>query len=177
MIIEEVRGAKSACWCSLITAGRSCSSPPFLSRERAPVSVDVDPERCSPGDETCFALETVQESRLATGKRCSVWWWRLIRARSDHAHRVTHRHVQDLEDDQNDHKRSVSSPGAQVETAGPGAHSDCDPMCWQWLVRRQSIQLPVIMITLHLQSGCPGEAAPRSDASSSAQHMPHSVVE
>ena len=48
------------------------SSPPFLSRERAPVSVDVDPERRSPGDhETCFALETVQKSRVAAGKRCS----------------------------------------------------------------------------------------------------------
>ena len=153
----------------MITAGRSCNSPPFLSRERAPVSVDVDPERCSPGDhETCFALETVQESRVAAGKRCSVWWWRLIRARSSC---YTSSKISKMI------KRSVSSPGAQVETAGPGAHSDCDPMCWQWLVRRQSIQLPVIMITLHLQSGCPGEAAPRSDASSSAQHMPDSVVE
>ena len=58
---EEVRGAKLA-----------GSSPPFFGREWAAVGVDVDPERRSPGDhETCFALETVQESRVAAGKRCS----------------------------------------------------------------------------------------------------------
>ena len=70
----SLRGAK--------LAGAAGRSPPFLSRERAAVSVDVDPERCSPGyHETCLALETVQESRVAAGKRCSVWWWRLISAR------------------------------------------------------------------------------------------------
>ena len=49
---EEVRGAK--------LAGRS---PPFLSRERAAVSVDVDPERRSPRyHETCLALESERKN-------------------------------------------------------------------------------------------------------------------
>ena len=38
------------------------SSPPFLGRERAAVSVDVDPERRSPRyHETCLAPECLRE--------------------------------------------------------------------------------------------------------------------
>ena len=59
----EVRGAE--------LAGRS---PSFLRRERAAVSVDVDPERRSPRyHETCLALESVEKGSAVVSKPRSVW--------------------------------------------------------------------------------------------------------
>ena len=48
--------------------------PPFLGRERAAVDVDVGPERRSPRyNETCLALESVEESSAAVSKPRGVW--------------------------------------------------------------------------------------------------------
>ena len=48
--------------------------PPFLGRERAAVGVDVDPERRSPRyQETCLALESVEESSAVVGEPRCVW--------------------------------------------------------------------------------------------------------
>ena len=49
-------------------------SPPFLSRERAAGSVDVDPEhRSTRYHETCLSLESVEESRAAVWEPCGAW--------------------------------------------------------------------------------------------------------
>ena len=54
--------------------GFAGSAPPFLGRERAAVSVDVDPERRGPRyHETCLALESVEESSAAVSKPRCVW--------------------------------------------------------------------------------------------------------
>ena len=49
--------------------GFAGGSPPFRGRERAAVDVDVGPERRSPRyNETCLALESVEESSAAGSK-------------------------------------------------------------------------------------------------------------
>ena len=53
-------------------AGFAGSAPPFRGRERAAVDIIVCPERRSPRyQETCLALESVEESSAAVSKpRC-----------------------------------------------------------------------------------------------------------
>ena len=54
-------------------------SPPFLGRERAAVDVDVGPERRSPRyNETCLALESVEESGAAVLEPRGVWLRSLV---------------------------------------------------------------------------------------------------